>query len=60
MLGFLEWVEFNRKKQKKERKDERTTSQSGQADRINDDEGEIVGNNQKIEPAVFQFFTEPK
>lgn len=30
MMGFMEWVEFNRKKKEKEKKNERSASQAGQ------------------------------
>ena len=45
MLGFLEWVEFDRKKKEKEKKNVRSTSQSNKENGIVGHEGKVTGND---------------
>jgi hypothetical protein len=60
MLGFLEWVEFNRKKKEKEEKNVGSVSQTGSENRNVDIKGQADRLDQEIpEPIVYRF-TEPK
>lgn len=60
MMGFLEWVEFNRKKKEKEEKNVRSISQSGQENGNVDIKGKADRFDQEIpEPIVYRF-TEPR
>ena len=60
MMGFLEWVEFNRKKKEREKKDVRSVSKSGQENRSINHKGETNRYDQEVpEPIVYRF-TEPK
>ena len=60
MMGFLEWVEFNRKKKEKEEKIVRSISQSGQENGNVDHKGQADRLDQEIpEPIVYRF-TEPR
>ena len=60
MLGFLEWVEFDRKKKEKEKKNVRATSQSNQENGIVGHEGKVTGNDSKIYTTVVHDFTQSK
>jgi hypothetical protein len=60
MMGFLEWVEFNRKKKGKEEKNVRSISQSSQENGNVDHKGQANRFDQEIpEPIVYRF-TEPR
>jgi len=60
MLGFLEWVEFNRKKKEKEEKNVRSVSQSGQESGAINHKGQADRLDQEIpEPIVYRF-SEPR
>lgn len=60
MMGFLEWVEFNRKKKDKEKRNVGSISQTGSENRNVDIKGQADRFNQEIpEPIVYRF-TEPK
>lgn len=60
MMGFLEWVEFNRKKKQKEKKNERSNSQSGQENRSINHQGQANRFNQEIPEPNVHHFTEPR
>ncbi len=60
MMGFLEWVEFNRKKKEKEEKNVGSVSQTGSENRNVDIKGKADRFNQEIpEPIVYRF-TDPR
>jgi hypothetical protein len=60
MMGFLEWVEFNKKKKQKEDKNVRSISQSSQENGTINHKGQADRLDQEIpEPIVYRF-TEPK
>ena len=60
MMGFLEWVEFNKKKKQKEEKNVRSISQSSKEDGIVDHKRQADQFDQEIpEPIVYRF-TEPQ
>lgn len=60
MMGFLEWVEFNKKKKQKEEKNVGPISQTGSENRNVDIKGQANRFNQEIpEPVVYRF-TEPQ
>lgn len=60
MMGFLEWVEFNKKKKQKEEKNVRSISQSSQENGNVNHQGQAHRFNQEIpEPVVYRF-TEPR
>lgn len=59
MLGFLEWVEFNRRKQKKERKNEPATYQGNGEGRDQNYKGEIDRSDQEIPSERIFVFREP-
>lgn len=60
MMGFLEWVEFNRKKKEKEEKNVGSVSQTGSENRNVDIKGKADRFNQEIpEPIVYRF-SEPR
>ena len=60
MMGFIEWVEFNRKKKEKEEKNVRSISQSSQENGNVDHKGQANRFDQEIpEPIVYRF-TEPR
>jgi hypothetical protein len=60
MMGFLEWVEFNRKRKEKKVTDVRSISQSGQENGNVDHKGQANRFDQEIpEPIVYRF-TEPR
>ncbi len=60
MMGFLEWVEFDRKKKEKEKKNVRATSQSNQENGIVGHEGKATGDDSKIYTTVVHDFTQSK
>ena len=59
MLGFLEWVEYNRKKQKKERKNEPTTYQGNGEGWNQNHQGEVDRSDQEIPSERVFVFREP-
>ena len=60
MLGFLEWVEFNRKKKEKEEKNVGSISKSGQESGTINHKGQADRLDQEIpEPIVYRF-SEPR
>ena len=58
MMGFIEWVEFNRKK--KDKKHERSASQAGQQNGAVGHEGKAAGNDTKEYSTVVHDFTQSK
>lgn len=60
MLGFLEWVEHDRKKKEKEKKNVRSASQSNQENGIVGHEGKTAGNDTKEYSTVVYDFTQSK
>ena len=58
MLGFLEWVEFDRKK--KEKKNVRAISQSNQENGTFGHEGKTAGNDTKEYSTVVYDFSQSK
>ena len=60
MMGFLEWVEFNRKKKEKEEKSVRTNNQSGQENRSSNLQGQVDRFDQEIPSTILHYFAEPK
>ncbi len=58
MMGFLEWVEFDRKKKEKEKQNVRTTSQSNQANGAINRQGQTTGNDSKVYTTVVHDFTQ--
>jgi hypothetical protein len=60
MMGFLEWVEFNRKKKAKDKKDVGSISQSSQENGNVDIKRQADRFNQEISEPVVYRFTEPK
>jgi hypothetical protein len=60
MMGFLEWVEFNKKKKQKEEKNVGSISQAGSKNGNVDHQGQANRFDQEIpEPIVYRF-TEPR
>lgn len=59
MLGFLEWVAHNRRKQKKGQKNEPTTYQGNGESRDQDLKGKADRGDQKIPPERVFVFREP-
>lgn len=60
MMGFIEWVEFNRKKKEKDKKNVGYISQAGTEIRSIDHQRQTNRFDQEIpEPIVYRF-TEPK
>ena len=60
MMGFMEWVEHDRKKKEKEKKNVRSTSQSNQENGIVGHEGKTAGDDSKIYTTVVHDFTQSK
>ncbi len=60
MLGFLEWVEFDRKRKEKEKKNVRPNSQSNQENGTVGHEGKTAGNDSKVYSTVVYDFTQSK
>ena len=60
MMGFLEWVEFNRKKKEKEEKSVRTNNQSGQENRSSNLQGQVDRYDQEIPSTILHYFAESK
>ncbi len=60
MMGFLEWVEFNRKKKQKEEKNVRSNSQTGGEVGSQIHQGEASRPNQEIELERVSYFPEPR
>jgi hypothetical protein len=60
MMGFIEWVHHERKrKEKEEKKNVRSNSQTGGEVRSQIHQGETPGSNQEIEPERVSYFPEP-
>ena len=59
MLSFKEWVEFNRKRKKKELGHESTVSQSHREGRNENQQGEADRGNQAVAPERVFVFREP-
>lgn len=60
MMGFLEWVEFNKKKKQKEEKNVGSISQASSKNGNVDIKGQVDRFDQEIpEPIVYRF-TEPQ
>jgi hypothetical protein len=60
MMGFLEWVEFNKKKKEKEEKNVGSISQAGSKNGNVNHQGQADRFDQEIpEPIVYRF-TEPR
>jgi hypothetical protein len=60
MMGFLEWVEFNKKKKQKEEKNVGSISQAGSKNGNINHQGQADRFDQEIpEPIVYRF-TEPQ
>jgi hypothetical protein len=60
MMGFLEWVEFNKKKKQKEEQNVGSISQAGSENRNVDNKRQANRFDQEIpEPIVYRF-TEPR
>ena len=57
MMGFVEWIEFNKKKVKK---NVGSTSQSNQQNGIVGHEGKTTGNDSKIYTTTVHDFTQSK
>ena len=60
MMGFLEWVEFKRKKKEKEEKSVRTNNQSDQEIRSSNLQGQVDRFDQEIPSTILHYFAEPK
>ena len=60
MMGFLEWVEFNRKKKDREKKNERSNSQTGGEVGNQIHQGEASRPHQEIELERVSCFPEPR
>jgi len=60
MMGFLEWVEFNRKKKEKERKNVRSNSQTSGEGGSQIHQGEASRPHQEIELERISYFPEPR
>jgi hypothetical protein len=60
MMGFLEWVEFNRKKKERERKNVGSISQTGSENGNVDHQGQANRFDQEISEPIVYRFTEPR
>jgi hypothetical protein len=60
MMGFLEWVEFNRKKKEKEEKNVGSNIKSDQENRSINHQGQANRFDQEIPSTVVHYFPEPK
>ena len=60
MMSFTEWVAYDRKKKEKEKKNERSASQSNQENGIVGHEGKATGDDSKIYTTVVHDFTQSK
>jgi hypothetical protein len=57
-MGFLEWVEYDRKKKEREKKYVRTNSQPNQENGTINHQGQATGNDSKIYTTVVHDFTQ--
>ncbi len=57
MMGFLEWVEYDRKKKEREKKDVRSNSQSNQEIGVLNHQGQVTRNDSKVFSTVVHDFT---
>jgi hypothetical protein len=60
MMGFLEWVEFNRKRKEKKVTDVRSISQSSQENGDVNNQRQTDRFDQEIPTTVVHYFSEPK
>jgi hypothetical protein len=60
MMGFLEWVEFNKKKKQKEEKNVGSISQAGSKNGNVDHQGQANRFDQEIPEPIVYHFTEPR
>ena len=60
MMGFLEWVEFSRKKKEKDKKNVGSISQTGGEVGSQIYQGETPRSNQEIELERVSYFPEPR
>lgn len=60
MMGFLEWVEFNKKRKQKEEKNVGSISQAGSKNRNVDHQGQANRFDQEIPEPIVHRFTESR
>ena len=60
LMWFSEWLEFDKKKKAKEKKNERSASQSDQENRVIGNEGKATGDDSKEYSTVVYDFTQSK
>jgi hypothetical protein len=60
LLWFSEWLEFDKKRKSKEKKNERSASQPDQENRAINHQGQTSGNDPKIYTSVIHDFTQSK
>lgn len=60
LMWFSEWLEFDKKKKGKEKKNERSASQSDQENRVIGHEGKATGDDSKEYSTVVYDFTQSK
>ena len=60
LMWFSEWVEYDRKKKEKEKKNVRPASQSNQENGIIHHQGQTAGNDTKEYSTVVHDFTQSK
>ena len=60
LMWFSEWVELNKKRKAKEKKNERSNSQAGQQNWAIGDKGQADRNDSKVYTADVYDFTQPK
>ena len=60
MMGFLEWVEFDRKKKEREKKNVRSNSQPNQENGTISHQGQVAGNDSRVYTTVVHDFTQSK
>lgn len=58
MMGFLEWVEYDRKKKEREKKNVRTNSQPNQESGTINHQGQATGNDSRIYTTVVHDFSQ--
>ena len=60
MMGFIEWVEFNRKRKTKEQKSVESTDQRGTEVGNVDQQRKTAGIDPSIQSAIVHYFPEPQ
>lgn len=60
MMGFIEWVVFNRKRKTEEQKHEQSTHQGNTEIGHDDQQRKTAGIDPSIDPAIIHYFPEPK